>query len=106
MDDRFTAENWNPSDYGPPDLARKQPSPPPRKLTDRENAWVHYALQGFLGLMAEHEQSIGRELTAGERYRHIQRFEGHLLRKYGVTAPDPGWLSRHEAWHGRHGAGV
>lgn len=102
-DDRFTGEAWDAADYEPePDLSGVRRSLP-ATLGDRENAAIHYALQEFFGRMAEHEVSIGRELAAGEKFRHIQRFEGRLRRQYGASRPDPGWLSRHEAWCSRHG---
>lgn len=103
-DDRFTAEDWDAADYEPePDLSGVRRALPASTLSDRDNAAVHYALQEFFGRMSDHEVSIGRELTAGEKYRHIQRFEGTLRRKYGASRPDPGWLARHDGWASRHG---
>jgi len=105
MDDRFASEEWDPSEYEPPDLSSGLRNARPSVLSDRDNACIHYALQGFLSLISEHELSIGRELTAAEKFRHISRFQGHLFRKYGATAPNPAWLARHESWHSRHGGG-
>jgi len=98
------AEEWDPEDYAP-DLNGPLKKPPPSVLTDRQNAAIFYALEGFHGLIAEYELSIGRELTATEKYTHIQRFEGHLKRAYGHVRPDDHWLARHNAWQGRHGGG-
>lgn len=100
-DDRF--QDWDPSQYeAEPNLSGGYRSPPPSVLSDRDNAAIHYALEEFHKNMSDYEIQIGRELLAAEKYRHIQRFEGRLLRAYGASRPDGGWLSRHEGWHGRN----
>lgn len=102
-DDRFSQE-WDPGAYEPePNLNGGYRSPPRAPISDRNNAAIHYALEEFFNNMSAHEVSMGREFTAAEKHRHIQRFEGVLLREYGAARPDGGWLSRHEAWHSRNG---
>ncbi len=102
-DDRF-ADEWDPSQYeAEPSLSGNYRSAPASTLSDRDNAAIFFATEEFYKNMSDHEVSIGRELTAAEKFRHIQRFEGRLLRAYGASRPDGGWLSRHEAWHSRNG---
>lgn len=104
-DDRFASE-WDPGQYEPePNLNGGYRSPAPSVLSDRDNAAVHYALEEFFKNLSEYEVTIGRELAAAEKYRHIQRFEGRLAATYGASRPDGGWLSRHEGWHSRNGGG-
>jgi hypothetical protein len=99
--------DWDPSNYEPePDLSGPYRSPPPSSISDRDNAAIHYALEEFYRNMSDYEVSIGRALLAGEKYRHIQRFEGRMRQAYGAARPDPDWLSRHESWHGRNGGGA
>lgn len=99
-DDRF--QDWNPGDYEPePNLSGRYRGAPHSVLSDRDNAAIHHALEEFQKNMSDYEISIGRELTAVEKYRHLQRFEGRLTAAYGTSRPDGGWLSRHEGWHGR-----
>lgn len=106
MDDRFSGENWDPRDYEPePDLKNGYRNAPRAPISDRNNAAIFYALEEFYKNMAEHEVSMGREFTAAEKHRHIQRFEGMLYRTYGASRPDGDWLSRHEAWHERNQGG-
>jgi len=104
-DDRFAAEEWDAADYEPePDLSGVRRGLPASALSDRDNAAIYYALQEFFQAMSDHEVSIGRELTGGEKFRHIARYEGALRRQYGASRPDPGWVARHDGWCARHGS--
>lgn len=104
-DDRFNAE-WDPSQYeAEPNLGGGYRDAKPSVISDRDNAAIFYATEEFHKNMSEYEVSIGRELLAAEKFRHIQRFEAMLQRTYGASRPDGGWLSRHEGWHSRNGGG-
>jgi hypothetical protein len=86
-----------------PELSGVRHGLPASTLSDRDNTAIHYALQEFFQRMSEHEVSIGRELTAGEKFRHIWRFESALRRQYGAARPDAEWVARHDGWCSRHG---
>ena len=99
-------ESWDPGHYEPePNLAGGYRSPPTSALSDQKNSWIFYALQEFYANLSAHEVSIGRELLAPEKLRHIRKFEGSLLREYGASRPDEAWLSRHEGWVARNSHG-